>query len=219
MQIIEDLISTLAPHRCLACGVEGAPLCRPCYSTVPRTGSCCYKCASPAKNGICMNCYGNTPLQSVATGTTYTGVAKQLLHCLKFERMSAVAKTVAALMPCLPAEEAVITHIPTAASRVRLRGYDQARLIAKHLSKRSQIHHRTLLTRINQDRQLGKGRTDRERQMTTAFEAKPRLLSRTTPVYILDDVLTTGATLEAAARCLSQAGYENIRALVFARVK
>jgi predicted amidophosphoribosyltransferase len=115
----------------------------------------------------------------------------------------------------------LITHVPTAAKRIRQRGYDQAALIARRLAHHTDQPYAPLLERVGGQRQLGKGRQTRRQQLTGAYYLlqSARRTKKDTPIILLDDVLTTGSTLESAATTLYEAGYDNIYALTFAWVK
>ncbi|HSX33041.1 MAG TPA: phosphoribosyltransferase family protein [Candidatus Saccharimonadales bacterium] len=112
--------------------------------------------------------------------------------------------------------EYIITHVPTAPSRVRQRGYDQAELIARALARRLDWPHRTLLARTNAARQLGQTRSVRLQQLHQAFRVlSPETVGRQ-PILLVDDVLTTGSTCEAAAAALRAAGAAHVSAAIFA---
>jgi predicted amidophosphoribosyltransferase len=110
----------------------------------------------------------------------------------------------------------LIAYVPTAPQRVRERGYDQAALIAKELAIRSKLPYHTLLARTGTQRQLGQQRAVRKEQMTGAFRSLDKIDLQDKHVLLIDDVLTTGATCEAAARALRQAGAKRVSAAVFA---
>jgi ComF family protein len=156
-------------------------------------------------------------LYAVHPRTRYTPLVKEVVHALKFARAQSAAKDVAAAMvDCIePATGMVISHVPTVPARVRLRGYDQAALIARELARLTGIPYVPLLARTGGSRQVGHTRLERRKQMEQAF----RLLGtpqQYTHVLLVDDVLTTGATCEAAARTLRQAGARRVSAVVFA---
>lgn len=145
-------------------------------------------------------------------------IAKELVRTLKFERAKGAAVAMADAMAAAleVSGEVYITHVPTANSRVRERGYDQAALIARELARRTGRPYIPLLARLSGQRQLGQQREVRIKQMEGAFRVlNPALVNRK-HVLIVDDVLTTGATCEAAARALRQAGAKYVSAAVFA---
>ncbi|MBI1857058.1 ComF family protein [Candidatus Saccharibacteria bacterium] len=137
----------------------------------------------------------------------------------KFERTQAVAPILAALtgesLPYLP-ENTLITHIPAATSRVRDRGYDQAKLLARYLAGSQGLPYVTVLARSGQARQVGSSRSVRLRQIEGVFRPVRGYLIKGAEVLLVDDVMTTGATLEEAARTLKKAGAKRVNAVVFA---
>jgi predicted amidophosphoribosyltransferase len=94
----------------------------------------------------------------------------------------------------------VVTWAPTTLHRRQQRGFDQSELIARHVAALSGMRHSRLLRRVNEGRQTGSGRT--ERLMRPSFLARPHLDGKS--IWVIDDVMTTGATLRAAAEALVQ---------------
>ena len=143
---------------------------------------------------------------------------KQLIHDFKFERKQAVAPIMARLMaeslPYLPADT-IVTHVPTATSRVRQRGYDHARLLAKFLAKEAGLAYLPLLARVGQARQVGAKRQTRLSQLDGAFRVIGPV--QKAPIVLVDDIVTTGATLATATRCLKSSGAKVVDAVVFAQ--
>ncbi|HEY8999522.1 MAG TPA: phosphoribosyltransferase family protein [Candidatus Saccharimonadales bacterium] len=222
MQIIEQIIATVAPHYCLGCDTEGTLLCAACASTLPPTPGQCYRCGKLDELGrTCVSCRRNSSLRSVQAVTTYEGTAKGLIARLKFERAQAAAKDVAAAMAARltfkGGEQFLVTYIPTANTRVRRRGYDQAQLIARELAREFGTSRVALLARVGNVRQLGAGREQRRAQLANAFRPLKPYMVQNANVVLIDDVITTGSTLEAAAAILKAAGAKTVHAAVFAR--
>jgi len=137
---------------------------------------------------------------------------------MKYERASSGMAEAAALMHPLLGylpENSSLVHIPTATRRVRQRGHDHALLLAHHLSRLAGIESVTHLARTGQAHQVGSSRAERLRQLQNAFRPAGPLKGKN--IILVDDVLTTGATLEAAARELKRAGARTVSALVFAQ--
>lgn len=222
-RLIERLISSFAPHICLSCGVEADRLlCDSCVATLARIPSRCYHCKAVTEDyAVCRSCTARTSLRQVRAYTHHQDVAKELIHRMKYERAQAGVHEAAALMaellPDLPTDS-ILTYIPTATSRVRSRGYDHARLLAHSLSRRIDRPVVTLLRRQGQAHQVGANRAARLRQLQEAFRPVRSHSLKDRHIVLIDDVLTTGATLETAARVLKRAGAKRVDAVVFAQV-
>lgn len=222
MNILDKITALYAPHECVGCQREGAVWCLACRPSAPQAVRRCYRCkAADPDNLTCKACRRSTPLTRVQASTRYELTAKAVLWQLKFGRMRAAATEIAAFMQPsfekLKGSEVIVVHIPTATSRVRMRGYDQAKLIARACAGRAGLRHASLLMRTGQERQVGVRRSQRLTQLENAFRIKNPVLVKGAHIVLVDDVVTTGATLEAAAKVLKAAGAKKIEAIVFAQ--
>lgn len=212
----------MAPHECITCHKEGALVCVMCAEDVfEEVPDRCYRCLAMSKDSaVCVKCRQTSPLKHVWVATEYGGVSKQLIKLLKFERAKAACEPIAAHMTrTLPYfySETIMVHIPTATSRQRMRGYDQSELIAKLVARQKGVRYEPLLVRLGQDRQVGATRKQRYEQAKSMFNAcKPETI-RGAHILLIDDILTTGASLESAAKVLKEAGAKQITAAVFAQ--
>ncbi len=218
MSIIEQVLSTIAPHECSVCGREGTLICNNCVNRLAQAPSECYCCGCITdETRICSSCRRSSDLSNVWTVAAYDGIAKEIIHKLKFERASAAADDMARLIAAvLPPARWTVTYVPTANVRVRQRGYDQAQRIAKCLARITGCVFVPLLARQGSQRQVGKGRTARREQMLAAFYVYKKYLEKNEQILLIDDVITTGATLDSAAAALKSAGAKSISAAVFA---
>lgn len=219
MNFLEFVLAGLAPHECVGCKQEGTLLCPGCLAALPPTPPRCYRCNRATKDfRTCPACRKQSRLTQVWAVTPYTGTAKQLIYKLKFERARAGALDVArAICQQLPAGQAwVITAVPTATGRIRLRGYDQAQLIAREVARLKGCAYAPLLGRLGQERQVGRSRSERRQQLKDSFRPRHQIALQNKHIMLIDDVLTTGATIEAAADTLRAAGAQRISAAVFA---
>lgn len=222
MPLLDTLLSVVAPHSCLGCQIEGGLLCRWCApDAFPALPSRCYRChKSTQDSATCKQCRSQSKLKHVWVVTDYDFIAKQLLHKYKFERAQAAAAIIAAAMSDrLPyvADKVLIVPVPTATVRIRQRGYDHAALLAQSLARSQNRQWSRAVTRLTQSRQVGASRRQRMHQLQGAFEVTQPQLVRGADILIVDDVITTGATLEAVSTMLKQAGAKTITAVIFAQ--
>jgi ComF family protein len=196
--------SLLAPPRCAACAdpcTADHALCETCWSRID---------SAPA---------GRATLDAVGTVTwaaPYDGAARQALTALKFGHRTAVAgplgAAIAAACADLTADRTVVA-VPAPRRRVRARGFDPAALLADEVVARLELPRSTCLRRADHRRQVGRSRQDR-------LAVPPKVIADVPApqaVLLVDDVLTTGATLEACAGALRAAGCESVAAACFAR--
>jgi len=222
MNVAELLVGCIAPHVCLVCEREGAPLCGSCRLIVlPTLPSRCYRCHKATRQySVCVSCRRSVQLLHVWVAAGYEDVPKELIYRLKFQRVQAVADVLAwainETLPLLP-QDVTVAHIPTVNSRIRQRGYDQAQLVACKLAKIRGLQYRNILKRSGSSRQVGAGRKNRFKQLENAFSPMGKLPLEGAHVLLIDDVLTTGATLEAASKALSAAGVKTVDGAVFAQ--
>ncbi|MET1033146.1 MAG: phosphoribosyltransferase family protein [Candidatus Saccharimonadales bacterium] len=223
MLMLEQLFSLIAPHLCVKCQKEGALICSDCARMLPTAPLICYRCSqSTDEQRICKTCVHLTLLDALYPATIYDDTAKEVVRRLKYGRAQAAAHTMAQLMSHRLSQlsefppSTIVTYAPTATTRVRIRGYDQASLLARSLAKTLGLTYRPLLVRTGQTRQVGASREERKQQIQQAFIPRTNMPRSITQVILIDDVLTTGATLEAAAAMLKRVGVERVTAVVFA---
>jgi ComF family protein len=171
----------------------------------------------------CYSCRARRPaISGTRSVFVYEGPARDAIHALKFRGLSAVAPEMAAQMAGLltdwdpPAQS--IVPVPLGGRRRRLRGYDQAELLAKELSRLTHLPlaTRALVRRRATPPQARQESEDaRRRNIVGAFA--PGKYLPTGGVLLIDDVVTTGATLDACARVLLSEGIGPVFALTFAK--
>jgi ComF family protein len=202
----------LAQPCCLACGYP--------FPQEEGHGPLCASCAAPSayKDAVC----GPRRLDSFRAGVVYDDVSAKLILSLKYGDRHDMAPLLGALLHqgmrqmTLP-EDSVLVPVPLHPSRLRARRFNQAQLLAEALSSRSGLAVRTdLLKRVRPtSQQKGKGRLARFRNLGGAFAANPATKGR--PLVLVDDVMTSGATLLACARALRKAGAPYVAGVTVAR--
>jgi predicted amidophosphoribosyltransferase len=219
-----ELTAVLAPPACLACRAPlrdaAAELCVPCRRALPWLAQPrCPRCALPAPCGRRCPAHG-AAFERAWAPLAHDGPARALVAALKFRGALPVARLMAAQIAVSAPRElldgATLVPVPLHPARRRTRGFDQAALIGTALSARSGLPLVGCLRRRGRPtRQLGTDRAGRraaaERQLLRVHGPVPAR------VLLLDDVHTTGATLDACARALRAAGAERVAAVAYAR--
>jgi len=220
--MIDGLFGLLAPNQCIACGTEGSVMCDSCVElagepVVPRCAGC-HKLSDNYRT--CLSCRSWLEPHSVIVTTNYDGIYEQLTRELKFNSKRQSAQPIARMMTDLLPEVSknmVICPLPTAPARIRQRGFDHTKLIAKYIAEYSNMNIGYFLGRRSNVRQLGSNRAQRLEQMEHEFFVKPRTDIAGKSILLVDDVVTTGASLSAAAKTLKKAGAKRVTAVVFAQ--
>jgi ComF family protein len=229
MAVLDKVIGWLAPPVCVGCGTEGLNICLGCsLAGIIPFGERCFNCSAlSARARTCDKCAGRGFPRCVWVATDYGGLAKDLIQTCKFGHQRSAANSIAELMAetflsfnsdedILKADYLVVP-VPTASSRVRQRGFDHSVALAHCVARRLNLQNIGGLKRIGQSRQVGKTRAERFRQADGKYiAARPKsILGRN--ILLIDDVVTTGATLSSAAKELRKAGAKRVDALVFAK--
>lgn len=224
MRLVEQIFKMVAPSNCLGCREEGSLLCAWCVEAhLPERLPRCYSCNTLTKShSVCPKCQRKSTFTRLWIRTDHTDTARQLVHRMKFSYSGEAADIIAAelvnTIPALP-PETIIVHVPTVSLHVRQRGYDHARRIASHMASLTPYRHSSVLVRLGQHRQVGSSRGERLHGVKGTFRVRHEYLIKDQHVLLVDDVLTTGATLNEAARVLKEAGARRVDAVVFARAK
>jgi competence protein ComFC len=223
MSILEKLIAVLTPLECLSCGREDNILCNYCAALFADIPERCYKCrkVSEAFN-TCLSCRNTSRLRQVRVVTEYESIAKELVWQLKFAGTQSAAVVMAAQMSRQVlamniSPGSIIVPVPTTTSRARQRGYDQAKLLARHIARQCELPYLDCLGRTGKVHQIGASRSNRLKQLKSVFYVANIHRIKKAHIVLIDDVTTTGATLEAAAHVLKQANAASVGAVCFAQ--
>lgn len=219
--LLDKYLAIIAPHYCLVCEQEGDLLCKTCLpKAVTKKRSSCFLCNKLTANWrTCTTCRRKTKAVGVIVASHYEGPVKELVLKLKYQNTVAAADTIAQLLQNKfdPAKFDLITAIPPSSKRMRQRGYNQAQLIAKAVGKRTQLPYVATMSRLGNTRQVGTSRRQRLAQMHgSMYVTKARLVAGSR-VLVVDDVVTTGATISEAARALKSAGAKSVWGLALAK--
>lgn len=222
MVLLEALAELIAPTRCGGCDRPGSVLCGRCREALPRIdpASACPRCGAPFGRLVCTECWDRTYAfgATVALGKLEGPLARCIvLHKDHGERRLGpvlgrlLADAVVGQWEWRPD---VVTWVPPSRAALARRGFDHGRSIAQPVAEQVRVPAEPLLGRRDGRDQRSLGRRARASNTARLFRAERAAASR---VLLVDDVMTTGSTLDAAARVLLAAGAEEVRAAVVAR--
>jgi predicted amidophosphoribosyltransferase len=215
------LLGLILPQRCVACREPGRQLCDPCLDALPRLSEpFCARCGAPTAWPVarCRECAGRRlAFTHAQAAVRYEGAVRRVVSAWKergLRRLAALAAQVVA--SALPAPEAAaIAYVPPDGRRSVKRGHHPAERLALELGLCWELPVLRLLARARPvQQQRGLALADRRRNMRGAF----RPVGRAPPAVVLvDDVYTTGATVNAAASALRRGGARRVEVVTFAR--
>ena len=212
------------------------PLCAPCVERFAQPALRCPTCALTLTLALadgtslashCRNCAQHpSPLDACVAAVSYTFPWSGCIARFKFQADPSLARALAQLMRHAPWVEPALeaTHLvvpmPLSPTRLRERGFNQALELARHLAPHK-THAHTLLRRGDSAHQVGASRPERLAHVRDAFWIAPEQMSavRGQRVVLVDDVMTTGASMYEAALTLRTAGAAHITGLVLARTE
>ena len=215
------------PLRCLLCGAAGADgidLCADCAAELPRNRSCCMRCALPLATPaqLCGECQRRAPPWDAAWAPfRYGWPLDRLESRYKFAADLAAGRVLSTLWrrePCPIELPQLLLTVPLHRSRLRRRGYNQALELARPLARSLGVPLRhAALQRVRQtEAQTELDALSRRRNVRGAFALRADI---TLPAHvaILDDVMTTGATVAECARVLKRVGVQRVDVWALAR--
>jgi ComF family protein len=218
------------PSQCAVCHAwPSQPLCEACVSQFAQPVGRCQTCALPLSAGQrqCGVCIANPPpLDLALAAVPYAYPWSQVMVDFKFHQHTGWAASFATLMRSAPWVEPALEDadlllpIPLSRERLASRGFNQALVLARALEP-TKVLSGVLLRIRDTPPQSALPRKDRLLSVRNAFAVDPLQVTRLQGrrVVLLDDVMTSGASLHAAARAVRQAGAAHITALVFARTE
>jgi ComF family protein len=234
-ELVGAAVSLLYPPVCAICGESiraGEYLCNECDAKGVRiVAPFCQKCSEPFEGSItgaftCANCAHRTIYFDAAVAAYRgRGVVRQIIHEFKYARQIHLRHLVARWLGAALNDERlcgrpfdVIVPVPLHPTRQRERGFNQASLIAELLSAQSSIPAKPVLERIRYTTtQTALDRSERMENLHNAFRLRKNAHVRALRVLLVDDVLTTGSTLNECARVLKRAGAFSVHAATAAR--
>ena len=229
-RILPSILTYIVPTPCVECGCAltiantefmGIPLCRRCFAHITLLEPpYCKECGIPliSEQHICLRCREVAPIITNRSLFEYTGIIRNLVHHYKFGRRRAIARLFAYYLferwhrewPTIP-----IVPVPSTPRNIKKRGWDQTRLLLQEMQRYGKVPHRLLLRRQSARAQKELSRVERLQNAQKLFFYKGAQKAPT-QVVLLDDIYTTGATLQACASQLHSHGVQQIFGLTLA---
>lgn len=226
MKFFEALFNLIFPEKynCFICGGKASyGLCRGCADSLPKiNGKTCKICGKKVSDEeeLCINCKSNKIyFDGCAVPFVYREKVEKLIHLFKYQNQKVLAKPMAELMVWEIFKKGwkvdVVTFIPLHPERLMERGYNQSELLAIYIGEFMGIDVLPLLKRVkNTGSQTLLRAGERHENIRNAFKAEESFEKKS--ILLVDDILTTGATLNEASRILKENGASFVYAAVFA---
>lgn len=187
------ILDWIYPKKCLECGEIGRYVCQRCQGGIHRKGE----------------------------SLKYTGVVRKIIKEIKYRgSYDLVHELVELWAPRRPVGDVLVTSVPMWADKMRVRGYNQAELIAQVVAKRWGVEYVQLLVRVRETRPMyGLSIAERENNVSGVFEPKTILRATILKKYnvvLIDDIWTSGATTKECVRVLLKNGVKRVIVLCLA---
>jgi ComF family protein len=230
MSVFSTIINEIDAFPCVYCGLvlpARLGFCEGCYKLIPFIKQPLCPACGAENDGIfelCGKCLQEEKRvwsQAVAV-MRMEGVGREMIHRFKYGKETAIARALgniaAKVWQDLTEDADIIVPTPLHWSRKLLRGYNQSELFANIFSTQTNIPCKNILRRVKMtSKQATLNREQRKKNLIKAFSVKKEAICRNSTILLVDDVMTTGATLSSAASALLDAGAKNVKVLVLAR--
>jgi ComF family protein len=222
------VLDFIFPRECVGCGREGFWICPKCQKKIIRLKYLyCPKCKTKTKNGqFCKNCRQDFALKGIIIAAYFqSGPLREAIHIYKYEGVFGELENylgrllIKRLKNNLPSGDKVIIPIPLHFKKKIKRGFNQAEHLAKIISREFSLplETRVLKRKKETDPQVGLKKKSRQKNIEGAFKITSSAKIKNKTVLLVDDVATTGLTLDEAAKILRRAGAKEIWGVVIAQ--
>ncbi len=236
-RLLNDVCDIIFPPQCLSCAENNLPaegiFCSSCLEKIRLiTGSLCPICGipflnSPAESHICGNCLENRPYYTQARSmASFETIIMDAIHKFKYGRNITIGNSLGSCMADFSfpdfdySKYSLLIPVPLHIKRLRERGFNQSLLLAQKLGKkyRLPVSFSLLKRRKFTLTQTGLNKKERGKNIKGAFAVLDRQKVSGKNIILIDDVYTTGATINECAKVLLKAGAEQVAVLTLARV-
>ncbi len=218
-------LDLLFPQKCVGCGEEGSLICAACQKSLPGISPpICPKCGRPQASGLlCPGCTSwHSSIDGIRSPLKFEGVVREAIHQLKYKNLRSLAKPLTVFLyncwrdQSIPGE--VLVPVPLHPKRLKERGYNQSALLSRELGRLCGLPFNDSCLRRTRYI-LPQARTqsveERRENVKEAFVCTGDLKDK--EVLLIDDVSTSGSTLDACAAALKNSGAKSVYGLVLAR--
>ena len=225
-KLIELAVDSFFPRRCVGCGKVGGFLCPECLGKLPRLlPPLCPNCGRSQASGIvCPDCrQRQTEIDGIRSLFRFDEVIRKAIHQLKYRNLKAISPCLAELLAdylkANPPPGEALVGVPLHPRRLRERGYNQSSLLARELGRRIGLPViEDCLIRVKQAQPQVRAVDveERRRNVADAFVCRDEKVEGK-QIILIDDVCTSGATLESCAAALKNKGAASVWGLTLAR--
>lgn len=229
----EFITDTLFPVRCIGCGFYGDWICKNCFSSIrynkDQICPICEKVKTPDAR-TCINCKRKSPLDGMLICADYKQpIVSKAIHLYKYKFIKELCLPFGKIMnnALLESEYPIadlIIPVPLHKRRLRWRGFNQSKLLAEYMGqnlvpllKIKTADHIITRTRYTKPQMKLKDHFQRKDNIKNAFEIKNKSLVDGKIIFLIDDVATTGSTINECAKMLKKSGAKEVFAIVLAR--
>ncbi len=222
--LLEDL---LFPIQCIKCGYWGKYVCDNCNKKFLdiRRSMQCHVCKRLAENCLVhKKCQKLTSLDGVLVCQNYSKLGLKVIEEYKYKSYSNISKFLVPVyietLQKYPKvlKDAIFVPVPLYKKKQWARGYNQAEILARFVAKGIKQEMKLIINRSRQTRtQVGLSKSEREENLKEAFELSGEFIPPLSSVILVDDIMTTGTTLEECAQLLKSNGVKKVYAVVFMR--
>ena len=225
MKIFFSILELFSEKKCFSCSQVGHFFCQKCFDRLDIYEPYCYLCKKPSSNfALHTDCYRHFPLEQVIVLTHYRNpwVKRLLRHAKYYGKHQAYSDIIYKWQELfeknISDKNALLVPVPIPLFRRWKRGYNQTDIIAKYLSKILDIpvDNNLLKRKMYSKQQSHLSQSERKKNIKNTFFVQNNSLRKDITLYLVDDIISTGATLLEIAHTLRQDGFTDIRAMVLA---
>lgn len=222
--IMDFLINLFFPKECYFCRKEGRYLCTDCITNYLKINweQKCYVCGKTCSKGMVhIECAEKGYLDGLLYFALYDKKTQEIIKDIKYKFYFDILKELAEIMSEYLrtykfSPDLILADVPLHNRKKLFRGFNQSEVLAKEIAFRKGFKYKSLLKRIEDTKtQVGMNREERENNLRTAFKVINSEIPK--EVLLVDDIYTTGSTLNQCAKVLKEAGAEKVYGYVFAK--